>query len=401
MVRILKSYSPKRIAAELINQLLGYEYLKYQDGTIVFQHGPRYIMRRVGISNHLILSTRMYVFVDENRFSTLPRDVSRHMDELIMLIPDNLRVPASVFTSIAAHTAGSQSNHKPIRTLLSETGLVNFQDVDKQSNSYRFTCTYVHLNAFDMQMSTEFPEIAMAKYGCGIYVDEYDALTCVDDEILWQLDPTCFRAHDIPVELSETVTLTAGTQPLALQLHNTRDVYAPEYTKYRDRLNKPVRVGQRDWFVLDAPKISLDSETRSDKLCARCRGVLYDECYILLNQTDDAKPYSIALHPICLHVAPKEAAPEDEFTHVFRVQFPTRCADFATHADPVIADVYAHALKGIARVEYVWQGIEIVYYTIGDKYVYFMHGKDYQFRACKLDCIRGRIPITNVNIVHA
>lgn len=401
MVRILKSYNPQRIAAELINQLLSYEYLIYRDGAIVFQpNAPRYIMRKVGISNHLILSTHMHVFVDENRFNTLPRDVSKHMDELILLIPENLRVPAEVFTNISAHTANASANHRPIRSLLSESGLIGFSDNDKPS-SYRLACTYTHLHTFDMKMSTEFPEIAMSKYGCGIYVDEYDAMTCADNEVIWTLDPSCFRAHEKTVELSETITLTAGTQPLALQLHNTRDVYASEYTKYRDRLNKPVRVGQREWFVLDAPKVSLDSNTRSDKLCARCRGVLYDECYVLLHQDARTNPYSIALHPICLHVAPTEAAPEDEFTHVFRVQFPMRCVDFATHADPVIADVYAQACKGIARVEYVWKGIEIVYYTIGEKYVYFMHSKDYQFRACMLACIRGRVPITNINIVHA
>ena len=400
MVRVIKQYAPDRIAAEILNQLFGKEYIVYADGALRFNPDAlMYPLRKVGIANHRIVSTRMWVFVDAMR-EDAERDIRAAVNDIIDLVPAELRVPANVFSNIRAHTASAQICAKPIRTRIQDSGLITFVGDDKSTHSgCRFVCVIGNTTAFDLKLTSEYPDAAMAKYGCGLYVDEYNTLTSADNELVWSFPPEIFRSHGKMIELPEQVTLTAS-QPLGLQLHNTREVYASEYTKMRDKLNKPVRVAPREWFTLDPPTVSIDSKQRSDKLCARCKGVLFDECYILLKQTP-TECASIALHPICLHWSPAEHAVEDQFEYVFRVKFPLSAADIAVHSDPVITDVMQHALLGCQRVEYVFKGGSIVYYRIGTKYVYFMHPKDYQFRACMLDDIRDRVAISNVNIVTA
>jgi hypothetical protein len=377
MVRVLKQYDPTAIACELINQLLGYEYL--QDGKYV-ESTTRYPQRKVGIATHTITSTMMIVFTDRESAND---DILREADRLLSLIPLDKRVTAPLCTDVHAHS-WEQVQSSLIRTQLSESGVVSYTNSIPRSQSYRFVCVRLPLNEFDGELSTEFPVDSIAKYICGVYVDEWDTLAC-EAGVIWDFPPELFREHGRIVD-NPYITICAGSQPLAVQQSSIPGI-VHKYTSMRGQLNKPVREGKLEWFTLDAPTIGADSRNRSVQLCARCKDVMWGENYVLY---DHKQPCAIAMHPICLHMSPADVAIEDDFTHVFRVQMP-----------PFVPtdDISQQAMLGTIRKEVAYERSIMVYYLIGTKYVWFHHHIDSQYRGANLPDTRERKILRGLNII--
>lgn len=373
MVRVLKQYDPAIIAAELINQLLGYEYLV--DGEFV-AGAARYPQRKVGIATHIITSVCMVVFSDRVKIS---EDISQHADRLMHKIPVQLRCTAPAVDDISAHTYTHAGTHT-IRTTLSESGVVVYSRTMPHRDQSRFTVVCLPLEEFTGELSTEFPTASIAKYICGVYVDEWDALSV--SGLVWDFPPSIFR-HNTASHEQTSLTLCAGPNPLAVHM----SIIQNNYTTMRAQLNKPVREGKLEWFTFDAPIVAADSKHRSDKVCARCKDVLYGDVYVLY---DHRTVQAIALHPICLHMSPAECAVEDDFTHIFRV-----------HYNDIVPpdEVSAQAFIGIKRIEHVRIEGTMVYYLIGDKYVWFHRTVDAQYRGCYLPDVRNRTLLVGLRLI--
>lgn len=216
--------------------------------------------------------------------------------------------------------------------------------------------------------------LMMRDIGGGIFVDAYHILAAEHNDTLFDFDDSLYRAH-VAVKVTD-VKLSLHGCPLARMFGPTTK---PIIAARSRNLTCAVMRAPFDELTIrrvDPPRhrhrngrrgAEEEEEPNEHYRCASCRGVMYDDNYVLMCRSDimAARGYAYAMSrpgipvcPYCIHVKSSPSQIERRYEHVLRVRFPRSSSDLI-RAEPdsfkrqlyVAAMQNGIAIKSISPVE--------------------------------------------------